>query len=379
MDASLAPFRLFGAFMLAVLSVLRYRPRSLLLEKSMTSKLTACMLLALASTTLAFADGDEITLVGGDVLRGKIVGETDTAVTLDHPALGRIEVARERIASVTKAPVTTPPVTTPAPTAAQTGEKPAEAGAEQAVATTPAPAAAPEPPVAVLPAPAPPPPAKPDGSWKFSLSLGLTGSESDDKSNWDIRVAGTAKRESEADRTTITAEYYFQTANGENTDNNLLVQGLEEFLFKDSKWEAFVQGNYQYDEFQAWEQRIGAYAGPGYRIFEGDPLALKVRLGAGASYEFPDSTWTPELLLADELVWKIDERSALKQGFEFYPDLDNFGEYRFIIRLDYEIALSPKGDLKGTAGVRDEYDSYVEADQGTSNDLKVYAGIKVDF
>jgi hypothetical protein len=70
MDASLAPFRLFGAFMLAVLSVLRYRPRSLLLEKSMTSKLTACMLLALASTTLAFADGDEIRLVGGDVLRG---------------------------------------------------------------------------------------------------------------------------------------------------------------------------------------------------------------------------------------------------------------------------------------------------------------------
>ena len=108
----------------------------------MTSKLTACMLLALASTTLALADGDTITLVGGDVLRGKIVGETDTAVTLDHPALGRIEVARERIASVTKAPVTMPPVTTPAPTAAQTGEKPAEAGAEQAVATTPAPAPA---------------------------------------------------------------------------------------------------------------------------------------------------------------------------------------------------------------------------------------------
>lgn len=346
----------------------------------MTSKLTACMLLALASTTLAFADGDTITLVGGDVLRGKIVGESDTAVTLDHPALGRIEVARERIASVTKAPVTTAPVTTPAPTTAQTGEKPAEAGAEQAVATTPAPAAAPAaPPVAVLPAPTPPPPAKPDGSWKFSLSLGFTGSDNGDQSNWDLRVAGAAKRESESDRTTITAEYYFQTANGENTDNNLLVQGLEEFLFEGSKWEAFIQGNYQYDEFQAWEQRAGAYAGPGYRIFEGDPLALKVRLGAGASYEFPDSAWTPEILIADELVWKIDERSALKQGFEFYPDIDNFGEYRFIIRLDYEIALSPKGDLKGTAGVRDEYDSYVEADQGTSNDLKVYAGIKVDF
>lgn len=110
----------------------------------MTSKLTACMLLALTSTTLALAEGDTITLVGGDVLRGTIVGESDTAVTLDHPALGRIEVARERIASVVKAPITTP---APAPAATT----------EQAVATAPAatPAATPapaEPPVAVLPA-----------------------------------------------------------------------------------------------------------------------------------------------------------------------------------------------------------------------------------
>jgi hypothetical protein len=330
--------------------------------------ISTALVLAFATTTTVLAEQDTITLVGGDVLRGTVVAESETSVTLDHPALGRVEVARERIATVTKAPVKPAEV------------KPTEVTPSEAVvAAAPAAAAAPAPPVAVLPAVAPPPPAKPDGSWKFSLSLGLTGSESDEKSNWDIRLAGAAKRESESDRTTITAEYYFQTANGENTDNNLLVQGLEEFLFKDSKWEAFVQGNYQYDEFQLWEQRAGVYAGPGYRIFEGEPLALKVRAGAGASYEFADSDWTPELLLADELAWKIDERSVLKQGFEFYPDIDNFGEYRFILRLDYEIALSPKGDLKGTAGVRDEYDSYVEADEGTSNDLKVYAGIKVDF
>ena len=62
-----------------------------------------------------------------------------------------------------------------------------------------------------------------------------------------------------------------------------------------------------------------------------------------------------------------------------YPDLDNAGEYRFIARIDYEIKLTEKGDLKGVAGVRDEYDSYVESDQGTSNDLKVYLGIGLDF
>lgn len=314
-----------------------------------------------AASAASALSADEIRLVGGDVLKGTIVSETDTAVTIDHSALGRIEIARDRISEVIKTTPTPPP---PPPAVAVEGAKPA---------------AAPAVPVAVLPAPVPPPPAAPDGSWKFSLSLGFTGSETESQSNWDVRAAGSAKRESEKDRTTIAAEYYFNSANSVNTDNNLLVTALEEFLFKDSKWEAFIKGTYQYDEFQTWEQRIGLYAGPAYRLIEGEPLALKFRAGAGASYEFADSTWTPELLLGDDLVWKIDDRSKLIQGFDFYPDIENFGEYRFIFRIDYEIALSPKGDLKGTAGVRDEYDSYVEPTGDTSNDLKVYAGIKVDF
>lgn len=295
----------------------------------------------------ALASADSITLKGGDVLQGTIVAESDASVTLDHAALGRIEVARAEIASMQR--------------------------------TAPAAAAVEPRPTAVLPAPVPPPPAKPDGSWKFSLSLGLTGSKNEAGSSWDIRAAGEAKRESEADRTTLSAEYYFQTANGVETDNNLLLRGLEEFLLKDSKWEVFVQGTYQNDEFQSWEQRIGGYAGPGYRLIESDDLKLKLRGGVGASYEFPTATWTPELLFADELVWKIDARSALKQGFEIYPDVDQFGEYRFIARLDYEVALSAKNDLKATAGIRDEFDSYVDPDGGTSNDMKLYVGLKYDF
>jgi len=322
---------------------------------------TPTTLLPFAATAVAciaaFAHADEIRLVGGDILRGKIVAESDAAVTIDHAALGRIEVSRERIESVAK--------TTPA-------EEPAPAQ-EPATAAVP---------VAVLPAPAPapaPPPAVPDGSWKFSLSLGFTGTENESQSNWDFRAAASAKRESESDRTTVTAEYYFKTSNSENTDNSLLVVGLQEFLFKDSKWEAFVQGTYQYDEFQSWEQRAGLYVGPGYRLLEGEPLALKIRAGVGASYEFADSEWTPELLFGNELVWKIDDRSRLVQGLDLYPDLEELGEFRLIVRVDYEIALSPSGDLKGTAGVRNEYDSFIQPSGDSSNDFKIYAGIKVDF
>ncbi len=332
-----------------------------------TSFSLACIVATAIASTLS---ADEVRLVGGDVLKGTVISETDAAVTLDHAALGRIEIARDRIAEVIRTTTPQPPAQTEA----------AESGAAQSEQTEPAPDATV--PVAVLPAPvppAPPAPAKPDGSWKFSIALGFTGSENESQSNWDFRTAASARQESEADRTTITAEYYFKTANSENTDNNLRVVGLQEFLFKDSKWEFFVQGVYQYDEFQAWEQRAGLYAGPGYRLFEGEPITLRLRAGAGASYEFADSEWTPELLFGDELVWKIDERSKLIQGLDVYPDLQELGEFRLIVRLDYEIALSPSGDLKGTAGVRNEYDSFIPPTGDSSNDFKIYAGIKVDF
>jgi UPF0176 protein len=89
-------------------------------------------------------------------------------------------------------------------------------------------------------------------------------------------------------------------------------------------------------------------------------------------------------LIADPDVVLIDTRNDYEVALGTFegainPDIDNFGEYRLTFRLDYEIALSPKGDLKGTAGIRDEYDSYVEPSGDSSNDLKVYAGVKVDF
>lgn len=331
--------------------------------------------MALVASASAAAD-DAVTLVGGDILRGRIVSDTGHSVVLDHPALGRIEVRRDRIASV----VRHDPV--PMARGQASGEVPSASarGTDGAVAAgTPAPPDPERRPVAVLPAPEPPAPAKPDGSWRFSLELGFTGSDNEQSSNWDLRLAAKARRESESDRTTLSAEYYFSAADGENTDNNLLVTGLQEYLFPKSKWEIFVQGTYQYDQLQDWEQRAGLYAGPGYRLSEGAPLEVKLRAGAGASYEFPSSAWTPEFLLADDLVWTIDERSKLKQALEFYPDIDNLGEFRFIARLEYEIALSPKGDLKGTVGARDEYDSFVEETGTSANDIKVYAGVKYDF
>jgi hypothetical protein len=326
----------------------------------------APLALLIITTSTALAEGDVVNLVGGDTLRGVIVSQTETTITLDHPALGRIELAMSRVASIERS---TPEIIVPP-------AEPVLVDAAPSVAPVADPAKIP---TAILPALAPPPPAKPNGEWKFVLNFSLTGSQNAEASNLSYRAAFGAKRETEADRTTIGLEYYFGSAAGARTDNNLLVSAMEEFLFTDSKWEVFVQTIFQYDEFQDWEQRAGAYAGPGYRLIESESLDLKLRGGIGTSYEFPSTTWTPELLIANQLKWKIDDRSTLTQGFEFFPDIYNLGEYRFIARIDYAIEISPKGDLKATAGVRDEFDSFIVNSTDSSNDLKVYAGLAVDF
>ncbi|MEY2714193.1 MAG: hypothetical protein RIT24_536, partial [Planctomycetota bacterium] len=46
---------------------------------------------------------------------------------------------------------------------------------------------------------------------------------------------------------------------------------------------------------------------------------------------------------------------------------------------DYEIALTEKKDLRATAGIRDVFDSYVEPGGDSTNDLKLYVGLKYDF
>jgi len=60
------------------------------------SILTTVALVLLVLLMQAAASADTIRLVGGDILQGTIVSESDTSVTLDHAALGRIEIARDR-------------------------------------------------------------------------------------------------------------------------------------------------------------------------------------------------------------------------------------------------------------------------------------------
>jgi outer membrane biosynthesis protein TonB len=91
----------------------------------------ACLLLSLLITTSSLS-GIEIFLKNGDRLQGDLVVESDDHITLRHPILGDIEIAKKNLAEwpipeKPTAPIVAKPETNPTPTAkAKDAQKPSK-------------------------------------------------------------------------------------------------------------------------------------------------------------------------------------------------------------------------------------------------------------
>ena len=57
--------------------------------------------LAAAALVAAPLSADTVTLTNGDALQGEVIEQTETQTVLQHPVLGRIELAAEQVKAVT--------------------------------------------------------------------------------------------------------------------------------------------------------------------------------------------------------------------------------------------------------------------------------------
>lgn len=102
----------------------------------------ACLLLSLLITTSSLS-GIEVFLKNGDRLQGELVVESDDYITLRHPILGEIEIAKKNLAEwpipekasapavADSAPKTAPPDSKPKPAKPKKGSKPEVAKADE--------------------------------------------------------------------------------------------------------------------------------------------------------------------------------------------------------------------------------------------------------
>lgn len=234
------------------------------------------------------------------------------------------------------------------------------------------PPTSPDAPVMIVGTPPPPPP-PPD--WCGSVEFGLSGAEGNSQL-FKLRAAATAKYETKEHLFKNEFLYAFANANNERTENRALLTSRYERLLGDTPWSIFVRGELLYDEFTAYDARIGLHAGLSYTFLKNDTTLFKTRVGAGASREIggPENRVMPEGLLGADFEHKFTERQKFAANVDFFPDFGEFGEYRAEIRACYEILVDPEWNLTFKVGLLDRYDSTPEGRK--PNDIE-YFGLLV--
>ena len=321
-----------------------------------------------------------VQLVGGDSLRGELVSETPDSIIMKHAVLGQMTIARSNMTSMvtqTANPAATP--SEPGNVAAiATDITNANQASSEAVLIDSAKGAATGAAAAGTAAEAPKP-VLPVSNWKFVLAANANYTDASDK-QLDFRVAGGAVYEiKDVEKWKLDAEYFFKTVNDATTDNNLLVTSVYDRDITATDWLWFLKAQGQASSLEAWEERLSAWGGIGYRFFKAPPIALVGKVGFGSTHEFGAVNETyPEGYLELDGKWDITERQSIQGNVYIAPDLSDISQYITISRAEWALKVDPELGLSLVGGLRFQYQSNVPAGENAT-DLRVYAGLKMDF
>ena len=320
-----------------------------------------------------------VQLVGGDSLRGELVSETPDSIIIKHAVLGQMTIARSNMTSMvtqTANPATTPSepanvaaIATDITNANQASSEAVLIDSAKGAAAAPAGGSAAEAPKPVLPV----------SPWTFVLAANANYTDASDK-QLDFRVAGAAVYEiKDVEKWKLDAEYFFKTVNDATTDNNLLVTSVYDRDITATDWLWFLKAQGQASSLEAWEERLSGWGGIGYRFFKAPPIAIVGKVGLGATHEFGAVNETyPEGYLELDGKWDITERQSLQGNVYIAPDLSDISQYITIARAEWALKVDPELGLSLVGGLRFQYQSNVPAGENAT-DLRVYAGLKMDF
>ena len=336
---------------------------------------------------------DEVVMADGDVIRGRIIEENEQEVVLEHPVFKQMRIPRDRIVAIRRqAPrpqrpgfgelvtgagvrplssarrTVVPPTRSTAQNVAEQATPEDREGSTGDTTESVTEDANDEENYEQL--------VDPD-NWSFTLGAAF-GYVQNVNNEVNVRLSAQAEHNSELARLRINSVYFLNRSNGEIIDNDVEVSSIQDWFFPDSPLSIFVQGTYQWDEYELWEQRLSGYLGPGYKLINTPELNLDGRFGGGVTYEYGIPQLLPELLLSTEWNWQVDDRQRISGNFSYAPDVTETEQYRLSLNLEWNFRLQKEVGMSFYVGLRDEYQSIVP-EGSTRNDLRIFGGIKYDF
>lgn len=348
----------------------------------MKKSISIVLLVALFLLSVMPVWADQVTLKNGDRLSGKIIKQDDEKIVLKTDFAGIITIAKTNVEKVVFEKTTVEETvakefavkeekeTTKVEEAkTESGEGFAansEIEKEAATATVPA--------------------AKNRAlslteGWDGSANVGFSFTSGNSRTT-TFTAGVRAEKSSESDKWTtyLNTLWNSNRAGGINvTTSNAIWGGLRYDRNITRKLFAFGSYDFERDKPQLLNFRSVVGGGLGYHVIKNDKTELD--LFGGAAW---NKTWfvgglsrsSAEILAGNTLKHKFNERMKFQQGFTFYPNLTNAGEYRFI--FDSTLSADVTSRIGWFVTVADRYNSLPLAGI-EKNDFLFATGLKVGF
>ncbi len=285
--------------------------------------LLATMLFAACAPSGALAAQTVILhLKGGDQVSGVIVSESTNQVVLSNAWAGTLSIPLTEIAK--REPTTTATnAAPPAPVLSPNKPSPAVAAVKPTAKA----------------------PQKSHGTWHGQVNVGMDaifGTTDQQSYSGDGQLTYILPYKSNPKkffRNTVQANGEYQRTDGEESANRAYGSNKSDFDIW-NKYYAYALEGVGYDEVQKIDLKYQFGPGAGMHVLQLTNFALDGE--AGLSYEVQHRSNAPNLetfylRLAENFTWKLGKNLKLTEELQFYPDLENLGQYRndFTSTLSY--------------------------------------------
>ena len=317
--------------------------------------ISAALLIAAMVCPLTVAE--TIQLKGGDVINAKITAKDDASITIEHPSLGTMTIARDKIEAIYADPDAMSAAEAEADAAAKAAELEAERAADEGLFG-----------VGLF------------KGWNRQLEIGLNGADGNTQ-NLNFRAAFKTDYEDDEDRWLYSMLYRTASSDGTTSEKNFNAELFKDWLLPGKDYFYFANGRYDWDDFQDWDSRWSGFGGIGYQFIDNDEWNVRGRAGLGGNQEMGGTLgdeFTTESLLGVEADWQIKDGHAFAFTNYLYPSLEDIADFRNVTTLDYIITIDRDKGLALKLGLTNEHDSATPA-TSKKNDFTYYASLIWQF